>query len=140
MARLTLTGTVQTVKVERKRPFYDDLAKYDPNGERYDVCLNVSLKLEDGRTCYFNTPCGRMRVGNCPVASIVTYHLEGEVANWIEEQGTNRIATQEKANDNVTVAKVKEGDTLTVSGTLKAEKVSKAGKPYIVLNRIKRIK
>lgn len=137
MAAINVTGKV--VKCETRRmtdPDYNYAGRYSPNTERYLIRLNICLLTDKGERFFFDSPAYRMNVANCPGAAVVTYYPEGKDAgNWFSETGGCGVATSEKSNENGIIPLVKEGDTLTVRGSVKAVKPT-----YTSLNRIKMVK
>jgi hypothetical protein len=135
----TFTGVVERATLEYRKPFDPYIGKYSPNSEYADACLDVALRLDDGRMAYFTPPAARRVITSAPGCAIVTFSkLDGEVGKWLKEEGTERVATPGKSNNNTLVPLVRVGDRITVTGRVKAEKVSKAGRPYITLNYVRR--
>jgi hypothetical protein len=95
----------------------------------------------DGTAVYFKTPAARRSIACGGGAAIVMYFIEGGSADWMVEVGGegSRMATSHRTNSNRLDATVKVGDRITVRGSIKTETVSKAGKPYKVLNRVRRV-
>ena len=108
---INLTGQVDNVVVKRVRPFRAPGRQVMANWEWY---AEVRVAL-DGKTLYFNTP--RIK----------------EYDNSFDKENTPFLAVE----GSHVICKVRKGDTITVSGRVKADKVSKAGNPYISLTHVK---
>lgn len=137
---VTVTGTIERCDL-RQGPHPDPYrGRYSPNSEYYSLCLDIALRLDDGTAVYFKTPGGEMCVANCPGAAIVHYNFDGTSGDWMRESnpdGGSRVATAERTNANTVEPTVKVGDRITISGRVKAERTSKAGHSYRVLNYVK---
>jgi hypothetical protein len=132
--RRTVTGIIETIKYEQNKPFMPSY--YSPN-EQYDLCLNVCLRLDDGKACYFRTVSGRRSIATASAVAIDMYFFDGESAKWMEETGDNNVATPYNPSNASWTAKVRVGQRITISGSVKADTVSRLGKPYIALNRVR---
>ena len=136
---LTVTGTVERAELKHRPPYDPYIGRYDPlPTERRDYYLDVTLRLDDGSTVYFNTTSGRMTISVCPGAAVVTISIDGGAADFLEEVKGNAVATAEKPNANSIRPLVKVGDTITVTGRVKTATVSKKGNPYKVLTHVRR--
>lgn len=135
---VTVTGVVERAELLKQTPFrplyYGDIR------ERYEYRLDVALRLEDGQAVYFKSPAGRMSVGAAPGIAVVVYSVEGGAREWMREErptgDAGACATPGKPNTNHLVPLVKVGDTITVTGRVKARKTSRKGKPYVVLTHV----
>jgi hypothetical protein len=137
--QMEVTGTVERATLESRKPFRSNY--YSPN-EHDEFYLDVALQLDDGTAVYFKTPAARRSIACGGGAAIVMYFIEGGAADWMVEVGgdRSRVATSHRTNTNRLEAAVKVGDRITVRGSIKTETVSKAGKPYKVLNRVHLVK
>jgi hypothetical protein len=136
--QMEVTGTVERCALESRKPFRPNY--YSPN-EHDEFYLDVALRLDDGTAVYFKTSAARRSIACGGGAAIVMYFIEGGSADWMVEVGGegSRMATSHRTNSNRLDATVKVGDRITVRGSIKTETVSKAGKPYKVLNRVRRV-
>jgi hypothetical protein len=137
----TFSGVVERCELKQRKPFDPYCDKY--GGDHWECYLDVALRLDDGSTVYFCTPAVGMNIGSGGSVAIVCYRVEGHAADWMREslpEGGSRCATPGKSNDNTLEPLVNVGDRLTVSGRVKRETVSKAGKPYRVINWVRRAK
>jgi hypothetical protein len=138
--QMEVTGTVERATLESRKPFHTSY--YSPNGEHDKFYLDVALRLDDGTAVYFKTPAARRVIAFGGGAAVVMYFVDGGAADWMVEVGGeagNCCATAGKSNSNRLEATVEVGDRITVRGSLKTEIVSRAGKPYRVLNRVRRV-
>lgn len=131
------TGIVERCDLKHRPPYDPYVGRYDTlPTERREYYLDVCLRLKDGSAVYFESPKAYFRCSVCPGAAVVTYRIEGGAADFFEEAKGSGVATAEKANENDLKPKLKAGDVLTIAGRVKADKVSKAGKPYKVLTHV----
>jgi hypothetical protein len=148
---LTIAGSLTKCDVRREAEIDRNYThKYSPNTEHYSVFLDCELRTDDGGTVYFRTPSSPMNVTSCPGAAVVTFgDSDWDEASqsyvfpadhpWLAKSGNVAVATRERSADVSLVAKVKTGDRITIRGRVKADRVSKAGRPYRVLSHVKRI-
>lgn len=133
------TGTLTKCDTRREKAIdWNYTHRYSPNTEHYQVYLDCAMRLDDGSMIYFKSPSVKMNVANAVGAAIVIYHIEDDNP-WFAEVGNNRVATQERSNDNHLYPRIKVGDTITIKGRLKADRVSKVGNAYKVLTHVKRV-
>ena len=137
MAAINVTGKITKCEVKRYTdPDYNYMGKYSPNTERYLIRLNICLETADGKRYFFDSPAFRMNVTSCPGAAVVTYFPEGKDANnWFSKNDGTAVARPGEPATKDLIPLVKMGDTITVRGSVKAEKPT-----YTSLNRIKMIK
>lgn len=144
---ITITGKLVKSIIRREVDIYAD-NKYSPNSEKYVIYLDCELHADDGSRYYFQTPKEKMNVSNCPGAAIVTFasseYKDGSYVwpvnhPWFTQSGSISIATRGVAADVRLDPKVSIGDTIVITGRVKKTAVSKIGKPYIVLNYVKRV-
>jgi hypothetical protein len=144
---IKVTGTLVRCDLRNEKDIYAH-NRYSPNTERYVKFLDCQLQTDDGRTVYFQSPRTKWHVANGGPCAIVCFddsvrdQATGQYVfpadhPWFQEQGTIRVATAERSADATLVSKWQAGDRITVSGRVKADRTSKAGKPYLVLNYIK---
>lgn len=131
MEKVIIRGKISRLTVKRDTDQYA-VTRYSPNTERYVVYANICFKGEDGVTYYFNSPSVKMRVANCPVASIVTYDIGPRQASkwWAEKEG-KKVATAGSPNENDLIFSFKEGDEIYIKGFVKVRKTG-----YTSLTRI----
>jgi hypothetical protein len=132
----TITGKIETIKLERRKPY---MPVYYSTAEHYEMVLEVCLRLADNSAVYFKVNTSSMCVASCPGAAVVTYGITNAGRGFVAEIEGSGVATPGNPNKNGLRLLHSVGDTITITGTLKAAKVSKAGKPYQVLNRVKLI-
>lgn len=138
---LTVTGIIEKCSVEQGPHPDPYVGKYAPQNEYYSLYLDITLRLDDGTAVYFHSPRAEMSVANCPVCAIVLYDLPGRSGDWMREINTeSRVAAVGRPNTNTVEPTVKIGQRITISGRVKADRVSKAGRPYKVLNYVKLVK
>lgn len=137
----TFTGEVARCDLKVRKPFQPH---YYSQAEHNEWYLDMAVKLDDGRVLYFKTPAFPETIASCPMAAVVTYGGYGECLNWIKESwptGEERraVAVPGTPNNNGPMAQVRIGDRVTVSGRIKAEKVSKAGNAYVTITHVRKL-
>lgn len=122
MEKVIIRGKISRLTIKRDTDQYA-VTRYSPNTERYVVYANICVKGDDGVTYYFNSPSVKMRVANCPVASIVTYDIGKRSGSkwWTEKEG-KKVATSESPNENELIFNLKEGDEVYLKGFVKVRK------------------
>lgn len=131
-----VTGVVERADLIERAPFSRN--RYMP-GVETELVLDVCLRLPDGSAVYFKTVAARKVVASVPGAAVVTHTLDAEPAKWMKEVNKDRsVATPGVPNDNKVVSLVNVGDTVRVTGRVKADKVSRLGKSYRLLNWVRR--
>lgn len=137
MSSITVKGEIIQVSLKReKRIDWNYTSRYAPNTEMYTVYLEVNMLSEDGETIYFSTPRIDMNVTNCPGAAVVTFPRFGDNP-WLDKVGNNSVSTQDRTADIQLIPKIRMGDKINVKGRIKADKVSRNGKKYKVINYVK---
>lgn len=134
---ITVTGTLEKADLTTRAPFMPTY--YGPARERLEYYLDCCLRLPDGSVAYFKTPAVTRTVASCPGAAIVLFDVPPSAAQWVKEEGTVKVATVGHSNNNQPVPLVRAGDTITISGRVKAERVSKRGNLYKSLTHVKRV-
>lgn len=132
--KITATGILERVELKIEAPY--NSYKYF-GGQTKEVFLDCAMVLPNGDTAYFKTPRGTFSIasgGNC---AFPVYILDN-IPAWIAENpGSNPIATPGKPSTARIEPLVQVGQAITITGTVKARKVSRLGKPYVALNRVK---
>ena len=139
MATLKVSGRLTRVEQRRENEIdWNYSHRYSPNSEHLTNYLDCALEMEDGKIVYFKTPAVAERVTCVPGAAVNSFDLP-ETNPWFRKEGSKAVATPNDPSDVRIVAAVKVGDVITIQGRIKADRVSKAGKPYLVMNHIKLI-
>lgn len=140
---VAVTGVIERCEMKNRAPFRPDY--YGVTAEKKEFYIDVCLRLSDGSAVYFNTPAVTRRIGAPPGAgcAVVTFNFRNpENSNeWMEEYivdggPKNAVALPGKPNNNDIRSKVKVGDTLTIAGRVKAEKVGRGGTKYKTLTHV----
>lgn len=132
---VTVTGVVRRAEIKTRTPFDPYIGRYSPNTEFLEFYGDFAVETETD-TVYFKSP-GVMRRVTCggPIA-IVTFAL-AKTNKFLREVGENSVAEAGRPNDNRLELNIREGETVTITGRLKAEKVSRSGNPYRTLTHCK---
>lgn len=132
----TIQGVVTQVELKSRAPFRR--SRYS-QGEQREFYLEVVLET-DTDTVYVNSPSAHRTVTMGGPIAVVVYRVTGKAATWMEEVGERKYAEAGKPNDNHLEPLLKEGDYVTVEGRIKAERVSRRGNPYRVVNHASLVK
>lgn len=133
----TLTGTIQSVKMQTREPYMGQ-SRYS-RGTHTEYFLNIQMITNDGLTVYFNSPAATQSVSVAPGIAVIIYLIEGKAKTWLKETGENKVSVPGVKNDNKLESLVNEGDIITIDCRV-TECTSKVGKKYLKATHCKLIK
>ena len=136
VSKVKVSGVVEKAELVQQAPYMP----YYGNNERYDMKLDVALRLDDGSAVYFKAGAGRLNIASAPGCTVVMYFVDGHAKDWAVEVGDKQVAVPGESNDNRLEPLVKAGDRITVEGRLKAEEVSCKGNACKVLTHVRMVK
>jgi hypothetical protein len=135
MAATEITGTVTRIELKDRAPYDPYIGRYSPQTSYREFYADVAIETEED-TVYFKTPAVMRTVTSGGPFAIVNYGFPARGNGFLEEVGEDHVATPGKPNNNVLKLTVREGDTITIEGRVKAKKVSRKGNPYRSVNYV----
>jgi hypothetical protein len=133
--KLTITGRLERAELKRQKPFHPS---YYGSREQYDIFLDCQLTTDEGETVYFKSPHVNQSIASGGPFAINVYVIKNNAAGWFRELNADKsVASPGVPAENSLEPLFRCGQRITISGSVKARRVSQRNRPYVVLNRVK---